>query len=349
MFPLEEAIEGGLHSFPPLLIQQLLVVSGLSQHPTPRKSRPFVVWVHLLYVVQRLVQQLDEALQNLDSHLLRHWRRRMLLNPHQLKPLLLQFVKLLANRFQQRVHVVFLNLVEADFPRQLETLETLLQKPLGQVEAPEIDSEVRTELLPRSPDAGCRNFLPGTTDTPKGITYGVQLPMPPHHVLLEFPVGLLGSLSGIFKLIQGHNTLHTKVLPRLMKEMCLEHLDHALIHRLQQRRGVWQQEDKFNVGLQVRQHLGVGGSVVEDYQDFEGEALRRVILLQLVDQLRLAVGLENMARHPTTGVGEPVDRQAGLIITLECTRVLGVVNQDGLEFAVSRQVSLQQEGETKVE
>ena len=131
-----------------------------------------------------------------------------------------------------------------------------------------------------------------------------------------------------------------------MKELCLEHLYHALIHWLQQRRGVRQQEDKFNVRMQVRQHLGVGGSVVEDHQDFEGEALRRAIVLQLVDQLRLAVGLENMARHPTTGVGEPVDRQAGLIITLECTLVLGVVDQDGLEFGVSRQVSLQQEGET---
>ena len=53
-----------------------------------------------------------------------------------------------------------------------------------------------------------------------------------------------------------------------------------------------------------------------------------------------------MARHPTTGVGEPVDRQVGLIRALKGTRVLGVVDQDGLQFAVSHQVSPQQEGET---
>ena len=97
------------------------------------------------------------------------------------------------------------------------------------------------------------------------------------------------------------------------------------------------------------QHLGLGGSIVEDHQDFEGEALRRAMLLQLLDQLRLTVSLENLARHPTTGVDEPVDRQAGLIITLECTRVLDVVLQDGRQLAVSRQVSLQEEGETVLE
>ena len=42
------------------------------------------------------------------------------------------------------------------------------------------------------------------------------------------------------------------------------------------------------------------------------------------------------ACHPTTGIGEPVDRQAGLIVALECTRVLNVVDQARLEFAVSR-------------
>ena len=93
--------------------------------------------------------------------------------------------------------------------------------------------------------------------------------------------------------------------------------------------------------MQVLQHLGVGGSVVKVHQNTEGEALRRAILLQLVHQLRLAVGLENVARHPTSGVGEPVDRQADLVVALECTRVLGVVDQDGFEFAVSRQVSPQ--------
>ena len=58
-----------------------------------------------------------------------------------------------------------------------------------------------------------------------------------------------------------------------------------------------------------------------------------------MDHLRLAVGLENVAHHPTTGIGEPLDRQAGLILALECMRVLGVVDQNGLELAVSRQVS----------
>ena len=46
------------------------------------------------------------------------------------------------------------------------------------------------------------------------------------------------------------------------------------------------------------------------------KALRRAILLQLVHQLYLAVHLENVARHPTSGIGEPVDRQAGLIVAL---------------------------------
>ena len=46
-----------------------------------------------------------------------------------------------------------------------------------------------------------------------------------------------------------------------------------------------------------------------------------------------------MAHHPITGVGEPVDRQAGLIVALKGTRVLGMVDQDGLHLAVSRQAS----------
>ena len=54
-----------------------------------------------------------------------------------------------------------------------------------------------------------------------------------------------------------------------------------------------------------------------------------------------AVGLENMACHPTTGVGEPVDRQVGLIVALKGMRVPGMVNQDGLQFAVSHEVSPQ--------
>ena len=95
--------------------------------------------------------------------------------------------------------------------------------------------------------------------------------------------------------------------------------------------------------------MGVGWSVVKDHPDTEGEALRRAILLQLVHQLYLAVRLENVSRHPATGIELPMDRQAGFIIALECMRVPGVVHYDGLEFVVSRQVSPQQEGETVLE
>ena len=48
-------------------------------------------------------------------------------------------------------------------------------------------------------------------------------------------------------------------------------------------------------------------------------------------------------RHPTTGIGEPMERQAGLIIALECMRVLSVVDQEELELAVSHKVSPQAE------
>ena len=77
--------------------------------------------------------------------------------------------------------------------------------------------------------------------------------------------------------------------------------------------------------MQFLQHLGVGGSVVEDHQDMEGEALSHAMLLQLVHQGSLAVHLENASRHPTTGIDVPVDRQAAFVIALECTRVFGVV------------------------
>ena len=42
----------------------------------------------------------------------------------------------------------------------------------------------------------------------------------------------------------------------------------------------------------------------------------------------------NVAHHPTSGIGEPVDRQTGLVVALECTRVVSVVDQDGLKLAV---------------
>ena len=48
------------------------------------------------------------------------------------------------------------------------------------------------------------------------------------------PSGVPRWFSWELELVQGHITLHTKGMPRLLKVMCLEHLDHALIHRLQQ-------------------------------------------------------------------------------------------------------------------
>ena len=92
--------------------------------------------------------------------------------------------------------------------------------------------------------------------------------------------------------------------------------------------------------------MGVGGSIVQDHQDLEGEALRRAILLQLLEQLHLTVGLENIACHPATGVGVPLEGQAVLIIALKGTRVLGIVDQDGFQLAVSSQVSPHKEGDT---
>ena len=170
--------------------------------------------------------------------------------------------------------------------------------------------------------------------------------MTPHHVLLKFHLSHLGSLSGLLKLIQGHITLHTKGTPRPLKVMCLEHLDHALIHRPQQRRGVRRQEDELDVLMHVLQHVGVGGSIIQDHQDTEGEALRRAILLQLVHQGIFAVHLKNVTCYPTIGIGEPMDKYASLIVPLECMRVLGLVDQDRLDLAVSHRVSLQQESET---
>ena len=84
--------------------------------------------VDLLQVVHCLVQHPVEALRELHCQLLRRrWHHGLLLSLHlllQLTPLLLQFVELicrqlLAYRLQQRVDVFFLQLIEADLPRQL--------------------------------------------------------------------------------------------------------------------------------------------------------------------------------------------------------------------------------------
>ena len=151
------------------------------------------------------------------------------------------------------------------------------------------------------------------------------------------------------KFVQRHITLQTKSTSRLLKVMCLEHPDDALIHQLQRRCGVRRQNDELDVTMQVLQHVGVGGSVFENHQATEGEALRHAILLQLMHQVSPAARLENVSRHPTSGIGVLIDRQDGLFIARECTRVFSVVHQEGLEFAVSCQVSPQYEGETVLE
>ena len=143
-------------------------------------------------------------------------------------------------------------------------------------------------------------------------------------------------------------TNHTSCrgMPRLLKVMCLEHLDHPLIHRLQQSCGVVQQEDELDVLMQVLQHMGMGRIIIQGHQDTEGEALRRAVLPQLVHQGHPAVILENEARHFTSGIQEPIDRQACLCIALDCTKVLGLIHNDRPKLAVSRQARSQQEGET---
>ena len=169
---------------------------------------------------------------------------------------------------------------------------------------------------------------------PNCVMNSIELSMTLHHVLLKFYLNLPRSLHGLLKLIQRHITLHTKGTSCLLKETCFEH-HHVLIHRLQQRRGVRRQGDKLDVTMQVLQHVGLEWSIIEDHQDIEGEALRCAIVLQLIHQPYLGVFLKNVIRHPTSGIGEPVGRQAAIIVFLECTRVLGKVDHDRLELAIS--------------
>ena len=183
---------------------------------------------------------------------------------------------------------------------------------------------------------------------PKGVTDGVFLPVPPHHVFLKLH-WVLWSFSSFLQFVQGHIVLPAKGTPRLLQEMCLAHSDDALVHWLYQRRGVGREVDELDVLMQLGQQMGVGRSVVQDHGDLEREALRPAILSKLVYQLGLGVCLENVACHPPTAVGIPVDGQAVLIVAPKGTRVLGVVHQDELELAVYRQVRPQQEGETVLE
>ena len=145
------------------------------------------------------------------------------------------------------------------------------------------------------------------------VTNGIGPPMMPHHILLKFHLSLLGSLCGLLKLVQRHISLQTTGMPRLLEVMCTEHPDDALIHRLQQRRGVRLQEDELDATMQVLQHVRVGGSIIQDHQDMEGEALRHAILLQLMHQGCPTVSLANVSCHPNTGIGVPMDKQASLV------------------------------------
>ena len=157
----------------------------------------------------------------------------------------------------------------------------LLRKLLGQVEAFEVDSKLRTELLPGLTDAGLHHLLPGIPDMPNSVTNGKLPTMTPRHVLMEFHLTLRGSLSGLLKFTQRHITLQTKRTPCLLKVMCLEHVDDTLI--------LWlRKKDKFYITMQVL--------------DMEEEVLRHAIHFQLVHQSSLAVRLENVSRHPTTGI-----------------------------------------------
>ena len=52
-----------------------------------------------------------------------------------------------------------------------------------------------------------------------------------------------------------------------------------------------------------------------------------------------AVLLKIISRHPTTGIGVPMDRQAALIVPLQCMRVFSMAHHEGLKLAVSHQVS----------
>ena len=97
--------------------------------------------------------------------------------------------------------------------------------------------------------------------------------------------------------------------------------------------------------MEVLQHLRVGRGILQDHQDLEGEALRCAIIFQLMGELCFAVGLEYNACHPTIRTGVPVDGQAVLFIALKGAWVLGMVDQDRLQLAVSGQVNPEQEDE----
>ena len=60
----------------------------------------------------------------------------------------------------------------------------------------------------------------------------------------------------------------------------------------------------------------MGGGIVDDHQDAEGEVVSRAVLLQLGYQGTLAVCLESIASHPASCIGVPMHQQTALVITL---------------------------------
>ena len=131
--------------------------------------------------------------------------------------------------------------------------------------------------------------------------------------------------------------------------MGLEHADDALVHRLQERHGVGREVHEMYALVEVQNSLGVGRGVVEEHQDLEGEALTEAILPKLGLELVLDVRLEDVRRHPSSLVGVPAHKERVLGVPLKGTWVLSMVHQEGLEFAIPRQVRPQQEGETVLE
>ena len=208
----EEGIKSGLFCFPPLLVQQLLVVSQIGHHLTPRQSCPFDARVDLLQVAFMSTSRStagsspSTALPSMAS-----WDAAQpppppptdtAASPVRRGPLLTA---------PRQSSPAKSRCLLPQFRRGQPSLPTrgTLRKPLGQVKAPEVDGELRTVLLPRPTDAGLR-YLPGIADMSNCIMNGVGPPVTPHHVLLKFHLRLLGSLCSLLRLIQRHIALHTR-------------------------------------------------------------------------------------------------------------------------------------------
>ena len=251
---LKEGIESCLHCSPPLLEQQLLVVSSIG---------PFVVRVHLLQVVKCLIQHPRKHCR-IDNVICFIGGTIGCCQPPPPTP-------------TDTAADPICRAPPSTAPRQSIPAESTSSSSSSSRPTFLANSRHSFESLsdrskpPKSTARSGQSFFhgppmqdPSPPSRHRGHAKGhhgwcssVGLPMLSQHTLLKFHVRLLGSLSGLLKLVQGHITLHTKGMPRLLKVMCLEHLDNSLIHRLQQRRGVRWQEDKLDVLMQVLQHLVV--------------------------------------------------------------------------------------------